>query len=555
MVNTLELQKREPYGIQQTEPFKEEEDESMTGLSVEESVEDNLDRNMCLSPTNLSLSNLSLSNSDSYGDISSGISMDCHTDTDNETSGLSDTSLSPRHSSQSAQIIEDEYWSNWHTDDKYQNYSSAQQRRRRRRRRNIQRSQSAPLNFKSKKRRLYSSTDSLKTLSLVESSKKKHQRLNSNKGTILPPIPPSLCQFSDSNSKQSTENTSPIPQISSSNTNDEDDDFEILQLYRQCPRSFHYINKHSNSSSSLRQLTKSKSLPNISETASFLDSPPPPSSPHQNSLLESSITKLHQIRNYKALWDQCTFVLTLISVYHTHIAIRDRRFEFNTFTILCQIWFTLDLLSNFFFLPVVDNEEEHGECGGEDRTYSITDGKITTRSLSSSNKSPTTLTASYYRYVTTWFLVDLICLYPWEWKVLKPIVEKQKKRKFFVKFFFRSKAVIKVTRILKGRHFVAFGKVANNTKRIGYGSKKLLSVIIKYLPKYLLFWRNMKTVLLFKAIRQIHFLKKIIKGTGGGESSQKSLVSSQIMALTNSTTSTKSKDSADSSNSDSFHLS
>merc|ERR1712003_440634 len=164
-------------------------------------------------------------------------------------------------------------------------------------------------------------------------------------------------------------------------------------------------------------------------------------------------------------------------------------------------------------------------------------------------KSPTTLTAQSYRYVTTWFLVDLICLYPWEWKVLKPIVEKQKKRKFFVKFFFRSKAVIKVTRILKGRHFVAFGKVANSTKHIGYGSKKLLSMIIKYVPKYLLFWRNMKTVLLFKAIRQIHFFRKIIKGKTG--ESQKSLVSSRIMAFTNST---NSKDSADSSNSDSFHL-
>ena len=87
MVITLELQKWEPYGLHQTEPF--EEDESMRGLSVEESIEESINLNMSFSPTNLLLSNLLLSNSDSYRDFSSGISMDCHTNTDNDNSGLS----------------------------------------------------------------------------------------------------------------------------------------------------------------------------------------------------------------------------------------------------------------------------------------------------------------------------------------------------------------------------------------------------------------------------------------------------------------------------------
>ncbi len=67
-------------------------------------------------------------------------------------------------------------------------------------------------------------------------------------------------------------------------------------------------------------------------------------------------------------------------------------------------------------------------------------------------------------------------------------------------------------RILKGRHIKAFGKLANNTKRIGVNSKRLLQLIIKYVPKYILFYRNMKGVLVLKTLRQIHFIKKIFRG-------------------------------------------
>lgn len=58
----------------------------------------------------------------------------------------------------------------------------------------------------------------------------------------------------------------------------------------------------------------------------------------------------------------------------------------------------------------------------------------------------------------------------------------------------------------------AFGRVANNTKRIGIGGKRLLQLIIKYVPKYILFYRNMKGVLVLKILRQIHFLKKVFRG-------------------------------------------
>jgi hypothetical protein len=53
--------------------------------------------------------------------------------------------------------------------------------------------------------------------------------------------------------------------------------------------------------------------------------------------------------------------------------------------------------------------------------------------------------------------------------------------------------------------------VANNTKKIGVGGKRLLQLIIKYLPKYILFYRNMKAVLVLKTLRLIHFSRKIFK--------------------------------------------
>jgi hypothetical protein len=67
-------------------------------------------------------------------------------------------------------------------------------------------------------------------------------------------------------------------------------------------------------------------------------------------------------------------------------------------------------------------------------------------------------------------------------------------------------------RILKGRHVKAFGKLAQSTKRVGIGGKKLLRLIIKYLPKYILFYRNMKGVLVLKTLRLIHVVKKTLRG-------------------------------------------
>lgn len=185
---------------------------------------------------------------------------------------------------------------------------------------------------------------------------------------------------------------------------------------------------------------------------------------------------------FKILWDVFTVLLTFISAYTTHTSIRDRRYEFTTFAIFTEAWFVLDILLNFF------TAHQHSDgtmiCNGS---------------------------AVWARYLTTWFPIDVLALVPWEGMFLTPIIERQNRRNIITKWFFRSKATVKVTRILRGRHFKIFGRVVNNTKKIGVGGRRLLTLIIKYLPKYILFYRNMKAVLVLKVLRQIHFGRKVAR--------------------------------------------
>jgi len=186
----------------------------------------------------------------------------------------------------------------------------------------------------------------------------------------------------------------------------------------------------------------------------------------------------------KILWDTLTVMLTFVSAYVGHMSIRDRStYEWNWFVLVTNIWFFVDLLLNFF------------------TNHRTGDGKL----LQSGRDV-------WGRYLTTWFVVDALSLLPWERMFLRPIIQKIKRRNFVTKWFVRSQATVKVSRILKGHHFKAFGKVAKESKKVGVGGKRLLHLIIKYVPKYLLFYRNMKGVLVLKTLRQIHFMKKIFRG-------------------------------------------
>jgi hypothetical protein len=68
-----------------------------------------------------------------------------------------------------------------------------------------------------------------------------------------------------------------------------------------------------------------------------------------------------------------------------------------------------------------------------------------------------------------------------------------------------------VTRVLRGRHFRLFGKVAKHTRHAGVGANRLLRLLIKYVPKYLLFYRNMKGVLAVRVLRQVHWMRKFMR--------------------------------------------
>jgi len=182
---------------------------------------------------------------------------------------------------------------------------------------------------------------------------------------------------------------------------------------------------------------------------------------------------------YKILWDVMTMIWAMLGAYRTHVRIRERVFDHSPLIILTEIWFTVDILLNF----VTEHKTSKGEV--------IRDGK-----------------AVWARYLTTWFVIDMLSLIPWERIYVRPVVEKIKRRNFFQKTFFRSKAVVRVSRLLRGRHIKLFGKVSKQT---GTPLRRLVKLVIKYLPKYLVFLRNMKGALVVRALRFVHWLHNMYK--------------------------------------------
>ena len=188
----------------------------------------------------------------------------------------------------------------------------------------------------------------------------------------------------------------------------------------------------------------------------------------------------------KISWDVLTILLSIFYIYVTHTSIRDRSIRESNFGLVCDLWFLVDILLNFV------------------TEYRTEQGLVLRRGQ-----------AVWARYLTTWFVVDALSLVPWESLYVKPIFEMQKRRHIVKKTFFRTRAVVRVTRVLRGRHFRLFGKVARHTRHAGVGANRLLRLLIKYVPKYLLFYRNMKGVLAVRLLRQIHWMRKILRNFGG----------------------------------------
>jgi hypothetical protein len=202
--------------------------------------------------------------------------------------------------------------------------------------------------------------------------------------------------------------------------------------------------------------------------------------PPRNSNSKSRRWLIRAEHPVKLLWDFLTILLSFANAYATHAAIRDRQFGSSALVRFCELWFVFDFLLNFV-------TERH-----------IGDGVILQDFKS-----------VWARYLTTWFVVDLLSLMPGELLYVKPIIDQQNRRGWLKKSFFRTKAVVGVTRVLRVGHVRLFGKVARHTKRAGMGANRLLRFIIKYAPKYLLFLRNMKGVVAVRVLRQVHWLRKV----------------------------------------------
>mmetsp|Transcript_21260 Transcript_21260/g.39674 ORF Transcript_21260/g.39674 Transcript_21260/m.39674 type:complete len:498 (+) Transcript_21260:117-1610(+) len=184
---------------------------------------------------------------------------------------------------------------------------------------------------------------------------------------------------------------------------------------------------------------------------------------------------------FKVIWDVLTVILSMAHAYYTHVAIRDRKFGATPFFAFCDAWFLVDILLNFF-----------------------TERKTNTGEVLSDHRSIVA------RYLTSWFAVDALSLFPWESLYMQPLIEIQNRRGILKKSFFRSKAVVRVTRHLRGKHFRWFGTVAKHTKQHGIGGQRLLRLIIKYVPKYFMFLRNMKGIVVMRSLRFVHWLRRFI---------------------------------------------
>lgn len=157
--------------------------------------------------------------------------------------------------------------------------------------------------------------------------------------------------------------------------------------------------------------------------------------------------------------------------------------QYNVLLLLIEIWFMMDLILNFYTKIKLWNGE-------------ILSGR-----------------AARNRYLKTWFVIDAASLVPWERVLIQPIIDMQNRRNWFVKLKFRSRSVMKavprITRYVKRRaNIKIFGKAA---KVSGLGARRLIGKLIKYIPKYLLFYRSMKGALIIRMLRLFHWTRKVFK--------------------------------------------
>ena len=120
--------------------------------------------------------------------------------------------------------------------------------------------------------------------------------------------------------------------------------------------------------------------------------------------------------------------------------------------------------------------------------------------------------------------MDILSLFPWEALYVQPLIDIQNKRSPMQKLFFRSRAVVQVIiNRLRARHFRWFGNVAKHTKQHGVGYTRLFRLLVKYIPKYTLFFRNMKGIMALRVVRQVRWLGRFFASIEKSDASTASL--------------------------------
>jgi hypothetical protein len=209
--------------------------------------------------------------------------------------------------------------------------------------------------------------------------------------------------------------------------------------------------------------------------------PPPPAKRTRTRWLISATHPL------KLCWDLLTVLLSLANAYATHAAILNREFVHGhrpVFLRFCEIWFAMDILLNF----------------------------CTTRQVPQTGIVLQTWQAVWARYLTSWFVIDVLSLFPAEILYIQPIIEAQKRRGWLQKLNLRSQAVARVTsRLLRHKFVRTWARpVLYNTKRVvGMGVVTTIRKCIYFIPKYLQFVRNMKGVIALRALRQVHWVRNV----------------------------------------------
>jgi hypothetical protein len=179
----------------------------------------------------------------------------------------------------------------------------------------------------------------------------------------------------------------------------------------------------------------------------------------------------------KLTWDIITFGLSLWNAYLTHVAIRDRSFDYNRTRFLTEVWFAIDIMLNF-----------------------ITERRVHGTTL-------TTFQSVSAYYLTTWFVVDVLSLMPGESMFVSPVVERLQKRKRIVVWWNRVKIIGRWTRKLIRDPHVRHASVLYTRRKGVRAASKMVRLLTFYVPKYFMFFRHMKAVVGFRLLRQVRLIR------------------------------------------------